>query len=234
MPEGTLRTLEKIRAMILHSHVVYPGELHGTVHIDANAIYPHARETSRLCRRVAEQFINDEIEVVVAPAIGGAIISQWIAYHLSELGSREVLSVYAEKEKKSPLSWWKQSLSWLLKQILRSKKKEERPFTIKHGYNQFVTGKNVLVVGTVVPAGDPTMKKVVDAVRAIEGNVVGLGILCNLGGITPQYSASVPKFFALVDANPLLWDELTCPFCQRDVPLSAIMGEEHPLPHITK
>ena len=233
MPEGTIRTLKEIKAMILHSHVKYPDGLHGTVHIDASAIYPHVRETSRLCRRVAEQFINDKIEVVVAPAIGGAIISQWIAYHLSELSGREVLSVYAEKEKKSPLSWWRQSLLWF-KQILHSEKKVERPLTIKHGYNQFVTGKNVLVVGTVVPAGDLTMKKVVDAVRTIEGNVAGLGILCNLGGITPEYSSSVPRFFALVDANPLLWDELTCPFCQRDIPISAIMGEERPLPYITK
>jgi len=222
MPEGTIRTLQEIKAMILHSHVVYPDGLHGTVHIEASAIYPHARETSRLCRRVAKQFVNDNIEVVVAPAIGGAIISQWVAYHLSEQSEHEVLSVYAEKEKRSPFSWWKHFFPMIF-----SEKKAERPFAVKHGYNQFVTGKNVLVVGTVVHSGDSTMKKVIDAVRAIEGNVVGLGILCNLGGITSQYAASVPRYFALVDANPILWDVLSCPFCQRDTPISGVIGEEH-------
>ena len=46
---------------------------------------------------MAAAFAYDNIEVVVAPAIG-AVISQWVAYHLTELTGREVRSDLREKK----------------------------------------------------------------------------------------------------------------------------------------
>ena len=45
----------------------------------------------------AEKFLDMDIDTVAAPALGGIILSQWTAYHLSELKGKEILGVYTEK-----------------------------------------------------------------------------------------------------------------------------------------
>lgn len=167
-----MQVLGRIGAVIADS----PSGKHGTAYVNKDAVYPHTAETSRLCRAIAERFADDNIQVVIAPAIDGVILSQWTAHHLSEINGHEVLGVYAEKSE------------------------GEDAFTIKHGYDKLISGKNILVVEDVLTTGG-SAKKVVEATRAIGGNVIGLGALCNQGGITPQDVADVPKLDALVNVK---------------------------------
>ena len=106
--QQVLEVLGRVGAVITDSHIVYTkkeptlecpsGWFHGTAYINKDAVYPHTAETSRLCRAIAERFADDKVQVVIAPAIGGVILSQWIAYHLSEMNGHEVFGVFAEKE----------------------------------------------------------------------------------------------------------------------------------------
>ena len=146
------------------------------------------------------------MEVVIAPAIGGVILSQWTAHHLSEITGREVFGVYAEKE-------------WYAEVNLAPE-----PFVIKRGYDKLIAGKNVLVVEDVLTTGG-SAKKVVEATRAIGGNVIGLGVLCNRGGVTPQDVADVPKLIALVNVKLDAWDEGDCPLCKQGVPINTDVGK---------
>ena len=95
--QETSELLARIGAVITGSHIVYTSGRHGTAYVNKDAIYPHTRETSRLCRAIAENFRGDAVEVVLGPAVGGTILSQWVAHHLSEITGREVLAVYADK-----------------------------------------------------------------------------------------------------------------------------------------
>ena len=195
-----LRVLGKLGAVIKDSHIVYTSGKHGTAYVNKDAIYPHTAETSRLCCAIAERFANDNVDVVIAPAIGGVILSQWTAHHLSELNGREVLGVYAEKSESGD------------------------DFVIKRGYDKLIVGKNVLVVEDVLTTGG-SAKKVIEATRAIGGNVIGLGVLCNRGGIIPQDVADVPKLTALVNVKLDAWDEVTCPLCEQNVPVNTDVGK---------
>jgi len=195
-----LEILSKVGAVITDSHIVYTSGKHGTAYVNKDAVYPHTKETSDLCRAIAEQFADDGVEVVIAPAIGGVILSQWTAHHLSEITGREVLGVYAEKVESGDA------------------------FVIKRGYDKLVAGKDVLVVEDVLTTGG-SAKKVVEATRALGGNIVGLGVLCNRGGITPQDVADPPKLFALVNVKLDAWDEAGCPLCAQNVPINTDVGK---------
>ena len=195
--QEVLQVLGKVSA---DSHIVYTSGKHGTAYVDKDMIYPHTRETSVLCRAIAEEFRDSGAEVVVSPEKGGIILSQWVAHHLSELTGREVLAFYAEKT-------------------------ADGGFVIKRGGAQrIILGKNVLVVEDVLTTGG-SAKKVIEATRAIGGNVVGLGVLCNRGGITPQDVADVPKLTALVNVKLDAWDEVACPLCEQNIPINTDVGK---------
>jgi orotate phosphoribosyltransferase len=198
--QEVLEVLGNVGAVITNSHIVYTSGKHGTAYVNKDAVYPHTKETSDLCRAIAEQFVDDSVEVVIAPAIGGIILSQWIAHHLSEITGREVLGVYAEKTESGDT------------------------FVIRRGYDKFVAGKNVLIVEDVLTTGG-SAKKVVEASRALGGNIVGLGVLCNRGGITSQDVADSPKLFALVNVKFDAWDEKECPLCAKRVPINTDVGK---------
>lgn len=198
--QEVLQVLGKVGAVIADSHIVYTSGKHGTAYVNKDAVYPHTKETSDLCRAIAQQFANDGVEVVIAPAIGGVILSQWTAHHLSEITEREVFGVYAEKAESGDA------------------------FIIKRGYDKIVAGKNVLVVEDVLTIGG-SAKKVVEATRALGGNIVGLGVLCNRGGITPEDVANPPKLFALVNVKLDAWDEAECPLCAQSVPINTDVGK---------
>lgn len=197
--QDALMLLGKVGAVIKDSHIVYTSGKHGTAYVNKDAVYPHTKETSDLCKAIAEQFADDGVEVVIAPAIGGVILSQWTAFHLSEITGREVFGVYAEKT-------------------------EDGGFVIKRGYDKIVAGKKVLVVEDVLTTGG-SAKKVVEATRALSGNVIGLGVLCNRGGITPSDVANPPKLFALINVKLDSWDEAGCPLCAQNIPINTDVGK---------
>ncbi|HMO02563.1 MAG TPA: phosphoribosyltransferase family protein [Oligoflexia bacterium] len=198
--QEVLQVLSKVGALITDSHIVYTSGKHGATYVNKDAIYPHTTETSLLCRAIAERFAGDHVETVIAPAIGGVILSQWTAHHLSEINGYEVFAVYAEKFGNGD------------------------GFAIKRGYDKFIAGKNVLVVEDVLTTGG-SAKKVVEAARAIGGKVIGLGALCNRGKVAPQDLADVPKLAALVNLRFDAWDEASCPLCERNIPVNMDVGK---------
>lgn len=197
--EAILGLLTSVGAIIVDDHIVYTSGKHGSAYINKDAIYPHTSEISRLCRMIAIEFIDDKIEVVAAPVIGGVILSQWTAYHLSRITGREVLSVYAEKTK-------------------------DDGFVIKRGYDKIISGKKVLVVEDILNTGG-SAKKVVDKVRILGGEVVGVGAICNRGGVTASDISNPPKLTSLIDIKLDSWDEQNCPLCAKDMPINTQIGK---------
>ncbi len=197
--QEVLKILGEVGAVIIRSHIVYTSGEHGTAYINKDAVYPHTAKTSLLCHAIAERFAKDRVEVVIAPAIGGVILSQWTAHHLSEMNGREVFGVYAEKSEGGDA------------------------FVIKRGYDKLIAGKNVLVVEDVLTTGG-SAKKVIEATRAVGGIVIDLGVLCNRGRITPQDVADVP-LISLVNVNLDAWDEANCPLCEQNIPVNTDVGK---------
>ncbi len=195
-----LDVLQKLHAVITNTHVVYTSGKHGSAYVNKDALYPHTAETSRLCRALSELFHSDSVEVVIAPAVGGVILSQWTAYHLSEMSGSQVLGVYADKLESGDA------------------------FVIKRGYDALIKGKNVLVVEDVLTTGG-SVRKVIEATRACGGNVIGCGVICNRGGVTAKDLGDVPKLVALVNVTLDMWDAQNCHLCELNVPINLEVGK---------
>lgn len=193
--------LNDVGAVITDSHIVYTSGKHGTAYVNKDAVYPHTEKISALCSMIAGQFFrnHEDVDVVVAPALGGIVLTQWVAYHLSYLTSKEVLAVYAEKT-------------------------ADGNFVFTRGYDKLVIGKRVLVLEDVLNTGG-SVKKVVNLVRTTGGEVVGLGALCNRGGVTSQDVGDVLKLFSLIDVTLDAWDASDCPLCAQGVPINTDVGK---------
>lgn len=198
--DAVLGLLEKVGALLRDSHLVYTSGRHGRAYVNKDAIYPHTALTSELCDEIARRFEKDRIEVCLAPAIGGVILSQWTAHHLSRRTGKEVLGVYAEKTETGD------------------------GFVVRRGYDKLTAGRRVLVLEDVLTTGI-SVKRTVDAVRAVGGDIIGVAALCNRGGVTPEDLGGVPRLDSLVEISLDSWDASECPLCKSGVPVNTSVGK---------
>lgn len=207
MNEQTEQTVfeifKELGVIITDSHFVYTSGRHGSLYIDKDRAYPHVLKISSLCSMIAKRFSASGIQVVVGPEKGAIILSQWVAYHLSIMTSQEVLAFYAEKTKEGGF-------------ILN-----------RGGAREIIPGKKVLVVEDIVNTAG-SVRKVIEEVQRIRGMVVGLGVLCNRGGVELDDMVN----FSLLSADSIrdkvdleTWLPGECKLCERGVPVNVGVGK---------
>ncbi len=196
-----LDLLQKVGAF-RSGHFVFTSGRHSDSYVNKDALYPYTHDTSRLCKAMAERFAKKSasrrIEVVVGPAIGAAILSQWVAYHLTEMRGEEVYGAYADKD-------------------------GQGGFILKDRYDQIVKDKNVLVVEDLTTTGG-SIKKVVEAVRGAAGIVVGAIAIVNRGGVTKDEVGNPDEFQALVSLHLESWEAAECELCKKGIPVNTDIG----------
>lgn len=100
--------------------------------------------------------------------------------------------------------------------------------TIRPPFHGFLHRKRILVVDDVLTTGG-SVKKVVEATRAIGGDVIGLGALVNRGGVTAAaIGLGTGRLEALVNLPLDSWDEEECSRigpCSRGVPINTDVGK---------
>ena len=197
--DRVLKLLEN-SGSIFYGHFVFTSGKHAPRYIDKMALFAHPTLASQMGKLFAEKFANDNIEVVVAPALGGIIISTWVAYHLSKLTNADVLGIYTEKT-------------------------PEKAQIFTRGYDKLVKGKRVLVVEDNVTTGG-SVRRVVDAVNAAGGKIVEVCSMANLNpkpdSITDEIIGA--KYSSLTDLPVVLYGEADCPLCKDNVPIDTEHG----------
>jgi orotate phosphoribosyltransferase len=198
MTDTIIDILKQTNALITDSHFVLTSERHSSTYINKDAIYPHTHEASNIGKMFAETFKDIEIDVVAAPALGGIILSQWTAYHLSKLKNKNVLGVYTEKTL-------------------------EKNQIFTRGYDKLVRGKNVLVVEDLTTTGG-SVKKVIESVRNHGGTVVGVGVMLNRDPQNVNETTIGAPFKALDELYTESYDASECPFCKKGIPINTDVG----------
>ncbi|MBI2013317.1 MAG: phosphoribosyltransferase [Candidatus Colwellbacteria bacterium] len=206
--EDILKIFARTKAILKGSHFVYTqkdptrecpsGWFHGHTYVNKDAVYPYTEEVSSLCREIARRFADKKVEVVIAPEKGGIILSQWVAHHIGLKTNRPTLALFAEKDGDS--------------------------FVVKRGYDKLLTGKRVLVVEDILTSGG-SARKTVEVAQSLGGKVIGLGALCNRGGVKPEDVGDVPILTALVNLNLRIWPEEICPLCEQGIPVNVDVGK---------
>ena len=193
-----IKILKSINAITTDSHFVYTSEKHGSVYVRKDLLYPHTEITSDVCRLFAEKFKNKKIDVVVAPALGGIVLSQWSAYHLSKIKGREILGLFTEKDENS-------------NQVF------------KRGYDQLVKGKNVLIIEDLATTGG-SVKKVIDSVRKAGGKIIGVGVMVNRDPKSVTSKSIGAPLLSLGTLEVESYEEKKCPLCKKNIPINTIVG----------
>ncbi len=198
MNNEVIEMLKKSGAVITDSHIVYTSGRHGSIYINKDALYPHTAFSSRVGKLFAQKYKDAKIDVVAAPALGGIILSQWTAYHLSKLKGKEVLGVYTEKT-------------------------PEKNQIFTRGYDKLVKGKNVLVVEDLTTTGG-SVKKVVDSINNVGGKVVAVCVMVNRDPekITSEVVGAPFSSLAVLKAESFA--EKECALCQQNVPINTTVG----------
>lgn len=193
---------------ILEGHFIGVSGRHLSLYVNKDAWLPHTHLVSKMCRMLAEKNNDKDIDVVVGPAVGGVPLSQWTAFHLSEMTGKEVISIFTEKTPEGG-------------QVLR------------RGYDALVKGKKVLAVEDTLTTGN-SVKKTIDAVRAALGDVVSLSAIINRdpAHITEE-TFGVP-FSSLADLPSESFAEDEVPEWLKKIPITTAVGHgaqyvrEHP------
>lgn len=198
MDNSVLNILKKVGAIITNSHFVYTSGKHGSVYFNKDALYPHTEISSQIGKIFAQKYKDMNIDVVAAPAMGGIILSQWTAYHLSQLKGKEIIGVYTEKT-------------------------TDKNQIFTRGYDNLVKGKNVLVIEDLTTTGG-SVKKVVDSVRVAGGNVVAACVMLNRDPekVTSDVVGAPFSSLAILKAEAV--EEKDCSLCKNNVPINTTVG----------
>lgn len=193
-----IEILKSVGAVLLNDHFVLTSGKHSDGYINKDALYPHTQQTSQVGKLFAEKCKDVDIDTVAGPALGGIILSQWIAYHLSQMKGKEVAGVYAEKT-------------------------PDKSFVFTRGYDKYIKGKKVLVVEDLTATGG-SVKKIADVVRAAGGNVVAVGVMVNRDPEHVNSEMMGAPFFALGELIIQAYDEDKMPEELRKRPINTTVG----------
>jgi len=192
-----IEILKKVGAILTNDHFVGTSGLHFDTYVNKDFLYPHTKETSRICELLADKYKDKNIEVVVGPALGGIILSQWVASHLSKIYGKEALAVYTEKN-------------------------TEGGQTFTRGYENYVKGKRVLVVEDIITTGGSILKTI-KAAEGAGGDIIGACAMINKNANLDKNIFGVP-FEALAELFIPTYEADKCPFCQKKVSINVKVG----------
>ncbi len=197
-----LALLEQVGAIITGSHIVYTSGKHGSSYVNKDRLYPHTAITSIVASRMAAAFAGAGVEVVAGPTIGGVILAQWVAHHLTQQVGQPVLAIYAEEQRGADGS---------------------RQRSFRRGYDGYLPNKRTLIVEDILTTGQ-SARAVVDAVVQAGGIPVGVVALCNRGGVQAE-DLGVLHLVALTSLELEAWDAAECPLCAAGIPINTAVGK---------
>lgn len=196
--------LEKVGA-IYSAHFVGTSGKHLSGYCNNDPLMPHATLVSEFTKELVSSFKDDGVETVASPAVGAIPLSQWGAYHLSDMTKKEVLGVWADKAKTTDGS---------------------RAFVFeREGYLKAVKGKRVLILEDFVNTMY-SMHAMVKAVREAGGEIIGIGCLEANKGVSAE-AMDVPKFVKLTTIAYDAWTAEEClkvGLCSKNVPIVLDIG----------
>ncbi len=193
-----IEILKKVGTVLENSHFVGTSGLHFNTYINKDFLYPHTKETSKIGKLFAEKYKDKNVEVVVGPALGGIILSQWTAHHLSEMCNKEVLAVYTEKS-------------------------QDGGQIFTRGYENYVKGKRILIVDDIVTTGG-SLQKAIEGVKKAGGNIVGILVMINKNPKNIDNAILGIPFYALGEMEVETYNEKECPLCKAGVSINTKVG----------
>lgn len=197
-----LAVFEKYGGIITDSHIVYSSGKHGSAYVDKgvmrNAIYSRMDFISSISRLMAKQFseLDPLPEVIVSPVIESFVIALWAANHLAEITGQEISTAFVHNQGSS--------------------------FAVKDGH--LFVNKRFALIDEVVTIGG-SLRRGVEAIKAINGELIAVAAICNRGLLTKAQLGEIPTISSLFNIPMASWPEAECPLCPQGVPINTKVGK---------
>lgn len=162
---------------LLNGHFILTSGRHSNQYMQCAQVLQYPGYTEKLAKDIADTFADDNIQLVVGPAMGGIIVSYEVARQIGVKG------IFCERENGE--------------MALR------RGFTIE-------PGQRVLVVEDVITTGG-SVKEVIDVVRSLGGEVVGVAVLVDRSAGKIDFGV---KTKAVLTLEIQSWPADDCPMCR--------------------
>lgn len=197
--ERILEMLHEVGGVIVNDHIDHGREMHGDSYIQAEKLFPHPEQMDFISSEMAKLFIQDGVEIVVGVLNDETPISTMVALHLTRLTGREVLSIHAHKPPETEF------------------------FRFRMHQRSLIKNKKALLVKGVLVNGFST-NKLASSVSMAGGTVVGLGAVCNIGGVASKDVGNIKSVLSLVNIKTKRWHSSVCPLCKTNVPVNMNVG----------
>jgi len=199
------RQLMVFTGALLEGHFVLTSGRHSGRYINKDTLYSVPHWAARLCKLLVVPFLNEDVQVVAGPTVGGVVLSQWAAYHLNE-----TYQDYADPVK-----------------AVFVDEGFDKTRVLKRGYDKLVKGKRVLMVEDVLTTGD-SVKKSLQTVEEAGGIIIGVAVLFNRDPENNTTKSMLPqgaRLCCLVSEHIDSWPEEECPLCAEGAPISTNAGK---------
>lgn len=174
-------------------HFAYESGHHGDTWLDLDRLFVDQRRLSALGTAVAARLAPHRAEVVCGPALGGALLGQWVAHHL------DLPFVHAERDPPTATA--------------------PVAYRIPDGLADVVRGRRVAVVDDAVNAGSATSATVAEVARLGGEATVAASIFLRVPG-GPELLASHGLAAEYLMGVPFaIWEPADCPLCRTGAPL---------------
>ncbi len=195
--------LEKV-GCIHTGHFVGISTKHLAAYCNIDPLLPHVKLVSELLRQLVENFKDDKVQTVAAPAVGAIPFSHWGAHHLMAMNGGEVLGVWADKVSGS----------------------ETREFQFERdGFIKAVKGRRILLVEDMINQMT-SIRAMIKTVREAGGEIVGVGAVAANRGVSAE-ALDIPKFVKLCSVEYDAWTAEDCAkngLCAKKVPIVTDIG----------
>ncbi|MCK5044458.1 phosphoribosyltransferase [Candidatus Parcubacteria bacterium] len=188
-----MKILEKCGAVINGHFQLASGE-HSDIYVNKDAVYLDTENLEKLAEEFAKKFVKKNIDMVVGPAVGGAILANRVAYQLTKMGFFKIWFAYADKD--------------------------NGRFVIRRGYDKIVDERRVLIVEDIINTGT-SVAKTAEAVEKAGGRIVSITALFNRGGMT---SIGGIRIKSLINKRLKSWKKKDCPLCKKRIPINSNLG----------
>jgi len=179
--------------------------LHSDFYMDKDQVSVHPRVMREMARELARRFRNSPAQVVVGPAYGAIVAAHVTAQELDffrQDQEEEVLFAFGHKD-------------------------ESNKFVIRKSMRHVVAGRLCLAVEDILTTGTSAKQLIEATLEAGAAGVVGLGVICNRGGVTKEavgLGADAQLEVLLQLDGIKTYSPVDCPMCQAGTPLDNNVG----------
>lgn len=187
---------------ILKGHFVLTSGQHSPEFIAKDLLLQNPHLFFTLCGYLADEFMDDDVKVVIGPVTGGMLIAFLVAQKLDTV-PHSVSAMYADQK--------------------RAGEGIGNIITIRPAFaSRLKPGMRVAVVDDVLTTGG-SLRQVIGAVQSCGAEVVAAGVLVNRGQVTAE-DLGVSKLVALCDKSAPAYPAEQCPLCHKGAPINTIFG----------